>query len=86
MVVEGVGVAIGATVAVEGVGVALGGHRIAGVVGAAVGAPGSIAGGSLFVSGLGAPNINAYLYLALLFRSPSSAFAPDGMAITIFIV
>lgn len=70
---------------VEGVGVALGGHRIAGGVGAVVGAPGSIVGG-LFVSDAGAPNINAYLYLALLFRSPSSAFAPDGMAITIFIV
>jgi hypothetical protein len=34
---------------------------IAGGVGAAVGAPGSIVGGSLFVSGAGAPNIYAYL-------------------------
>ena len=51
VVVEGVEVAIGATVAVEGVGVALGGHRIAGGVGVAVGAPGSIAGGCLTKSG-----------------------------------
>jgi len=34
---------------------------IAGSVGAAVGAPGSIVGGSLFVSDAGGPNINAYL-------------------------
>ena len=57
----GAGVAVGATAAVEGVGVTLGGNCIAGGVGAAVGAPGSIVGGSLFVSGAGASNIYAYL-------------------------